>query len=92
LFLINFIFKSFDDIYEEIPSDDIYEVWLWKIDNGDCLCDEFLKLSHLNFVAIADAVERDPAFIEFKSALIQWDVPMKLSCEKNDVNLIFFFF
>jgi hypothetical protein len=40
------------------------------------LCDGFLKLSHPNFVAVADAVERDPAFIEFKNALIQWDVPM----------------
>lgn len=68
---------SFDDLYLEIPDDDIYDLFVWKTRNDPYLCQGFLKLSHPNFVAVANAMERHPAFVKFIDKMENWGMEMK---------------
>lgn len=48
-----FFTKSFDDLGAEIPSDDIYDMWLHKVANDPYLCPGYLKLSSPEFRTVA---------------------------------------
>lgn len=65
-----------DDIYLEIPSDDIYDMWLHKVANDPYLCRGYLKLSSVEFRAIVIKLEYHPEFIRFVDKLEEWGLEM----------------
>lgn len=68
--------RSFDDLYLEIPSDEMYDLFVWKTHNDPHLCQGFLKLSHPNFVAITEKIEHHPAFVTFVNKMEDWGMEM----------------
>lgn len=69
-------FNSMDSMYLEIPSDDIYDMWLFKVRNDPYLCPGYMKLSSPEFRAIVDKIERDPEFITFVNKMVEWGMEM----------------
>lgn len=59
-----------------MPSDAIYEMWLYKIENDPYLCEGFLKLSHPNFIEVAYQIEHLEEFIVFVEKLEEWGIEM----------------
>lgn len=66
-----------DMLGEEIPSDAIYDMWVYKIANDPYLCPGFLKLSSAEFRAVALKVEFHPEYIRFVNKLEEWGIQMK---------------
>ncbi|CRL00426.1 CLUMA_CG013692, isoform A [Clunio marinus] len=69
--------KFMDDLQAEIPGDDIYDMWMYKVENDPYLCPGYKKLSSAEFRAIALKVEYDPEFIRFVDKLEEWGIEMK---------------
>lgn len=65
-----------DDLKAEIPNEAINEMWLYKVANDPYLCPGFLKLSSVEFRAVALKVEYDPEFIRFVNKLEEWGIQM----------------
>lgn len=65
-----------DDLYLEIPSDDIYDMWLHMVAYDPYLCAGYLKLSSVEFRAIVIKLEYHPEFIRFVNKLEEWGLEM----------------
>ena len=65
-----------DELQNEIPYDEINEMWYRKIETDPYLCQGYRKLSSPQFKAVALAVERDPEFIRFVNKLEAWGIRM----------------
>lgn len=74
---MNEIVHSMDTLKAETNGDAIYDMWLYKIANDPYLCPGFLKLSSIEFRAIALKVEFHPEFIRFVLKLEEWGIEMK---------------
>jgi len=65
-----------DMLYDEIPSDEMYDLWLHLIATDPYLCPAFLKFSGPDFRAIALKMEFHPEFMRFVQKLEEWGIQM----------------
>lgn len=60
----------------EIPDEEIYDMWLFKVRYDPYLCPGYRKLSSAEFRAIVRKIEYDPEFIRFVNKLEEWGLKM----------------
>jgi hypothetical protein len=70
-----------DRIAGLIPSDEMLDLWYYKIENDPNLCKFYKRLSDPSFVKMTEKMEKDPAFIAFTKDLKKFGLNADLGVE-----------